>query len=158
MKNFPSKSMKRFNHLLGEIDAVYHELNWRLGLSDSAMVVLYTICDNGGCCLLQDICRRSGLSKQTVNSALRRLEADGILYLEAAGSKAKNVCLTESGKDFADQTAGQIIKAENEIFDSWSQEDLDKYLELTEAFLAALRQKAENLVPNGKGKNYDKGS
>lgn len=100
MNNLSSRLMKRFNHLLGEIDAVYHEMDWKLGLSDSAMAVLYTICDNGGCCLLQDICRLSGLSKQTVNSALRRLEADGILYLEAAGSKAKKVRLTESGKAF----------------------------------------------------------
>ena len=100
---------------------------------------------------MQDICRRSGLSKQTVNSALRRLEADGILYLESAGSKAKKVCLTEFGKGFADQTAGQIIKAENEIFDSWSNEDVDKYLKLTEAFLAALREKAKELMPNRLG-------
>lgn len=152
MENFPSKSMKRFNHLLGEMDAVYHEMGLKLGMPDSAMIVLYTICDSGEHCLLQDICRRSGLSKQTVNSALRRLEADGILYLEPAGSKAKRVCLTESGKGFADQTAGQIIKAENEIFDSWHQEDVDKYLELTEAFLAALREKAKALEPNRQGK------
>ena len=151
MENFPSKSMKRFHHLLGEMDAAYHEMSLKLGLPDSAMIVLYTICDNGECCLLQDICRRSGLSKQTVNSALRRLEADGILYLESAGSKAKKVCLTEFGKGFADQTAGQIIKAENEIFDSWSNEDVDKYLKLTEAFLAALREKAKELMPNRLG-------
>ena len=158
MNNLSSRLMKRFNHLLGEIDAVYHEMDWKLGLSDSAMAVLYTICDNGGCCLLQDICLLSGLSKQTVNSALRRLEADGILYLEAAGSKAKKVRLTESGKLFADQTAGQIIKAEDEIFDSWPQEDVNKYLELTEAFLTAIKQKAENLVPNEYRKGFDKDS
>ena len=68
MENFPSKSMKRFNHLLGEMDAAYHEMSLKLGLPDSAMIVLYTICDNGECCLLQDICRRSGLSKQTPES------------------------------------------------------------------------------------------
>lgn len=107
---------------------------------------------------MQDICRLSGLSKQTVNSALRRLEADGILYLEAAGSKAKKVRLTESGKLFADQIAGQIIKAEDEIFDSWPQEDVNKYLELTEAFLTAIKQKAENLVPNEYRKGFDKDS
>ena len=146
-----SQKLKRYNYLVGEIDAAYHEISTNLGLSDSVMRILYTICDNGECCLLQDICRRSGLSKQTVNSALRRLEADGILYLESAGSKAKNVCLTEFGKGFADQTAGQIIKAENEIFDSWSNEDVDKYLELTEAFLAALREKAKELMPNRLG-------
>ena len=69
-----SKAMRRYNHLLGEIDGVYHEMSLKLGLSDSAMIVLYTICDSGSSCLLRDICRYSGLSKQTVNSALRKLE------------------------------------------------------------------------------------
>ena len=48
MKSYSSNEMKRFNHLLEEIDAVYHEMSRRLGLSDSAMIILYTICDLGG--------------------------------------------------------------------------------------------------------------
>ena len=141
----PSKLMKRYNHLLGEIDSAYHEMSRKLGLSDSAMIVLYTICDNGTNCLLQDICRRSGLSKQTINSAIRKLESEGILYLEAVSPKAKNVCLTEAGMSLAGKTAGRIISAENEIFASWPQEDVQKYMELTEAFLRALQEKAKNL-------------
>lgn len=147
MNSNPSKVMKRYNHLIGEIDAVYHEMSLKLGLSDSALIILYTICDNSdrSSCLLQDICRRSGLSKQTVNSSIRKLEADGVLYLESVGPKAKNVCLTESGKLLASQTAGRIIHIENEIFASWTQEDVQKYLELTEAFLHALQDKARYL-------------
>lgn len=140
-----SKIMKRCNHLYGEIDAVYHEISLKLGLSDSAMSILYTICDHGSCCPLQEVCRCSGLSKQTVNSAVRKLESEGILYLEPNGSKSKNVCLTESGKHLADRTARRVLCAENEIFASWPREDVEKYLELTEAFLLALRQKAETL-------------
>lgn len=45
----------------------------------------------------------------------------------------------------ADQTAGRIIKAENEIFDSWSGEDVQKYLELMEKFLVALKGKAKEI-------------
>ncbi|MCI9104972.1 MAG: winged helix-turn-helix transcriptional regulator [Lachnospiraceae bacterium] len=142
-----SKAMKRFNHLLSEIDATYHEMSLKLGLSDSAMIILYTICDNDdkNSCLLQDICHRSGLSKQTINSSLRQLESKGILYLEAITPKSKNVCLTDRGKQLANQTAGRVIQAENEIFASWPQEDVEKYLALTESFLLALRDKAKNL-------------
>lgn len=140
-----SSEIKRYNYLNGEIDAVYHEMSRKLGLSDSAMIILYTICDNGDCCLLKEICRRSGLSKQTVNSALRKLESETVIYLESAGSKNKNVCLTEKGKSLAAQTAQRILKAENEIFASWSKEDVTKYLELTEMFLDALREKAATI-------------
>ncbi|MCI9511447.1 MAG: winged helix-turn-helix transcriptional regulator [Oscillibacter sp.] len=141
----PSKAMRRYNHLVGEIDGVYHEMSLKLGLSDSAMIVLYTICDSGSSCPLRDICLRSGLSKQTVNSALRKLEAEGVVYLEPVSARSKSVCLTEAGQALAAETAGKIIRIENDIFDSWPQADVEQYLELTERFLLALREKAEQL-------------
>lgn len=48
----------------------------------SVSIVLYTIYDGGEECLLRDIYQKLGISKQAVNSAIRVLEADGILYLE----------------------------------------------------------------------------
>lgn len=145
MKNYVSKEMKRCNYLIGEIDAVYHEMALNLGLSDSAMRILYAICDSGESCLLQEICRRSGVSKQTINSAIRKLEAEGIVYLEPAGGKNKNVCLTKEGKRLAEQTVVRIMEAENDILASWAKEDVDKYLGLTEEFLTAIRERAKYL-------------
>lgn len=145
MKTYISKEMKRYNHLNGEIGAAYHEMSLKLGMSDSAMIILYTICDNGDCCLLQEICRRSGVSKQTINSAIRKLEKEGIVYLEASGVKNKNVYLTDKGKRLAEQTAVRIIDAENEIFASWPKDDVNKYLELTERFLVAIREKSKSM-------------
>ena len=43
MGNYVINDMKRFNHLISEIDAVYHEAALKLGLSDSAMLILYTV-------------------------------------------------------------------------------------------------------------------
>ena len=118
MKTFISNEMKRYNHLIGEIDAVYHEISFNLGLSDSAMKILYTICDNGDSCLLQEISRRSGVSKQTINSAIRKLEKEGIVYLKSVGPKNKDVCLTDEGKKMARRTAVRLIEIENDIFAS----------------------------------------
>lgn len=145
MNSFTSKDLKHFNHLITEMDAAYHEISLKLGLSDSAMSILYTICNYGESCLLQDICRQSGLSKQTINSSLRKLETGNILYLEMAGAKSKRVTLTDAGKALAQRTALQVINTENEIFASWSREDVEKYLELTEDYLTALKEKAKRL-------------
>ena len=145
MRETTSKIMKRFNYLLGELDAVYHDMSLKLGLSDSAMNILYTICDQGDRCLLQNICRWSGLSKQTINSAIRKLETEGVVYLERAGSRNKDVCLTEQGMELAERTVGRIMQAENEIFASWTEEDVKKYLELTERFLTEIRKKAKQM-------------
>ena len=83
MAELMTSELKRLNYLTSEIDAAYHEAARKLGLSDSTMMVLYAACNNGGSCLLSDICKISGTSKQTINSALRKLEADGLIYLEA---------------------------------------------------------------------------
>ena len=91
------------------------------------------------------ICRQTGLSKQTVNSAIRKLEEGGIIYLEAMDGKAKEVCLTPSGKALSRRTARRILELENEILASWPPEAVAQYLALTERFLLALREKAEAL-------------
>lgn len=145
MENSFSKPIKRLNHLIGEIDAVYHDASLRLGISDSISKILYTLCNSGDCCLLSEICRQTGLSKQTVNSALRKLESDDIVILEAVNRKAKSVRLTEAGKEFSNQTARRLIDIENQIFDSWTGSDVKQYLDLTEKFLLSLKAKIQDL-------------
>lgn len=145
MNHYISKEMKRYNHLLGEIDAVYHKAALTLGISDSILKILYTICNIGDDCLLHDICQQTGLSKQTVNSAIRKLEKDELIYLELINGKAKRVCLTEQGKLLAKNTALRIIQIENDIFASWGKADIEKYLELTEKFLIALTDQVNQL-------------
>ena len=36
-------AIRRYNHLEGEINAVYHRISLKLGLSDSAAIILYKI-------------------------------------------------------------------------------------------------------------------
>ena len=55
MKGYTTAEMKRFNYLISETNAVYHEAAQKLGLSDSTQQVLYTICNNGDSCLISDI-------------------------------------------------------------------------------------------------------
>ncbi len=148
MREHISKDMKRFNYLLTETDNVYHVASAKLGLSDSAMHILYTICDydEGDSCPLREVCRRTGISKQTINSAIRKLEKEGILYLEQAGARTKKLCLTQDGKLLAERTALKIIKAENDILNSWSREDVEKYLDLTERFLDSFKEEVRAWV------------
>ncbi|MFR1493246.1 MAG: MarR family transcriptional regulator [Eubacterium ventriosum] len=43
-----------------------------MGLSDSAFDILYSIVDLGDGCSQSDICKYSCLSKQTVNSSIKK--------------------------------------------------------------------------------------
>lgn len=145
MKKDSSQEMKRYNLLHGEIESTYHDVSLKFGVSDSISKILYAICSFGDYILLTDICRNTGLSKQTINSALRKLESENIVCLEAVDGKSKKVCLTEKGKQFTQKNAVRLIEIENTIFESWSDSDVHKYLELTERFLLSLKEKVEQL-------------
>ena len=144
MAELITSELKRLNYLTSEIDAAYHEAARKLGLSDSTMMVLYAACNNGGSCLLSDICKISGTSKQTINSALRKLEADGLIYLEADKGRRKKVCLTKKGMDCSANGVAKLAKLENDILGSWKEEEQELYLELTNRYLLALKQKIKD--------------
>lgn len=145
MNELKIDKIKRFNYLSGEIDAVYHEVALRFGMSDSAMLVLYTICNRGESCLISDIVRLSGVSKQTINSAIRGLESEGIVYLEAAGVRQKQVCLTAQGRALAERTVMRLLEIENDILASWTKEEQELYFALTERFLTSFKSKTGGL-------------
>lgn len=138
-----SDEFDRYNHLINELDSVYHSASVKLGLSDSALQILYTLTISDGQCMLGDMLRWTGMSKQTANSSLRNLEAQGALRAEDAGGRKKMLFLTESGRNLAARTAGRLLNAERSIFGSWPEEDRQQFLELTERFLTALREQVE---------------
>ncbi|ANU45483.1 MarR family transcriptional regulator [Enterocloster clostridioformis] len=143
MEFYINAQMQRFNLLMSEIDTAYHDAALKLGMSDSAMLVLYTLCSCGGECMLGDI--TSGASKQTINSALRKLESEGIVYLEVFEGRKKKVYLTEKGRQLARDTVLRVIEAENEIFASWSDEEKSIYIDLTQRYLADFKEKVKEL-------------
>lgn len=140
-----SNNMKRCNHQQGEIEAVYHDAALKFGLADSTQFILYTICYLGDNCPLSEVVRMTGISKQTINSAIRNMEKQGLLELTVATPKTKNIILTEKGKDLAEKTVLRLMQAEDELFAAWSDEDVQKYLELNERFLNDLKEKISQL-------------
>lgn len=147
-QNFPMESnskLHRINFLNAEIDSLYHQAAWKLGISDSAMRILYTVYDNADGCSLRTVYAQSGICKQTVNSALRKLEAEGILSLSQEGGR-KCVRLSEKGEDYIDRTAGQVYRAECRAFASWLPEEIDAYLRLMEKHATTLAGEVTKLT------------
>lgn len=135
----------RINYLGTELESLYHRSSIKLGITDSVSMVLYTIYDEGGECLLSDIYKNSGISKQTINSAIRNLEAQDILYLRQHSGRSKVAILTEKGKEFAEETVGKICRAECDAFDSWTEEEIKTYLRLMEKYIDCFRQQIEKI-------------
>lgn len=139
------KEIHRINYLNTEMNALYHQSSLKLGITDSVSVVLYSIYDSGNECLLSDIYKKSGISKQTVNSAIRSLEADGILYLEQHNGRAKKVVLTDKGKDYVRKTVARLYQAEADALDSWTEDEISTYIRLIEKYADCFRQQIGKL-------------
>lgn len=139
------QKIHQINYLSSETQALYHQASLKLGITDSVSIVLYTIYDTEEACLLSDVYKKSGISKQTVNSAIRGLENDGILYLEKYNGRAKKIILTEKGKKYVDNTVAKIYKAELEAFESWSAEEINTYIGLMEKYADCFRKQVDSL-------------
>ncbi len=135
----------KINNFITVLNALYHRASVKLGISDSVFVVLYEIFDEGDECLLTEIYKKSGISKQTVNSALRSLEKDGIVYLEKIDGRTKKVVLTEKGKVFVKNTVARLYKAEARAFDDWTDEEIKEYLESSENYIRRFVEEIDKL-------------
>lgn len=137
--------LHRVNCLSYDLDSIYHQAARKLGVADSVLCVIYMVNEKGDGCPLYDIWNESGISKQTINSAIRKLEEEGILYLEQDKGKAKRIRLTENGKVFVQQTASKLVEAECNAFDGWTNEEVEMYLHLMEKYNGAFRTQIDQM-------------
>lgn len=146
MKQSQSEAaIRRINYLASEMDALYHQASLRLNISDSVSIVLYTIYDKGDGCLLSDVYKSSGISKQTVNSAIRGLERDGILTLTAYTGRSKQIRLTPKGMDYLQTTAARLAEAEKRAFDAWTDAEICAYVGMAERYVEAFRTEIQKI-------------
>lgn len=99
---------QEFLRLDHQIEEFYHELAVRLGLSDSAFQVLWSVAELGEGCTQRDICRQFYLSKQTAHSSVRKLEREGVLTLRPGSGREVAIFLTEKGRAMV---LGKVIPA-----------------------------------------------
>lgn len=131
---------EHYTYLAGEINALYHDAAVKMGISDSIQNILYVICEKGDQCLQSDISKLTGISRQTINSAIRKLEKDEIIYLKPGKGRNTVVCLTEKGKSFAAEKIYPLFEIENKIWDEWTDDEQHQYLMLTQKYRDALKK------------------
>ncbi|MDD3368918.1 MAG: winged helix-turn-helix transcriptional regulator [Lachnospiraceae bacterium] len=137
--------LKRFNYLNSEINGQYHLAALKMGLSDSTMNILYALCEFGNGCTQRDICNLSGTSKQTINSAIRKLEKEEIIYLKPGNGRDMLVFSTEKGNHLLEEKIHPMIRLENEIFAEMTKTERDALLNLTQKYLDLFAEKLKNL-------------
>lgn len=135
MKLNSEKELKAYIYLYREIEKLWHEIARKAGLSDSAFTILYTILELGEGCLQKDICALNSISKQTINSSIKKMEREGLLEIRQDGGKDKRLFLTPQGKVLAKQKVLFFAEMENEVFTEMTEEESQELIRLTENYL-----------------------
>ncbi len=132
---------EQFNLLYKELDKSYEEYFACCGLSACAMWVIYSLRVDGDFMTQTDISKRYFLNKQSVSSAIQKLEKDGYVSIQTAPNNAKNklLQLTEKGCRFAEETIDKLLTAEQSAFDGLTQEEQRELIRLYQKYMKALK-------------------
>jgi len=137
---------KTLNNHFNEIGNLYHDLCVKNGISDSEFIILYMLNDAEEPLTQSDIVRSTGISKQTLNSTIKKLEEQGILCFSNSDKKSKAILITQKGKEFIKEKNGPIVDIEEHIYSTWTQQEVDTYLALTAKFKNQLKEEVEKYV------------
>ncbi len=135
MSNQGEQDVREFNRLYKELDDMYHDIAFRLGISDSAFTIFCIIAELGDGCLQKDICYQAYANKQTINSSIRKLEREGYLYLEQGSGRDKHIKLTNKGEDFVKNKILPVIQMEDEAFLSLEMSERAEFLRLSQKYV-----------------------
>ena len=140
MKNIGAeKQLSEYNHVYKENTAISRDLSIRLGLNESTFWILYTLRIEEPPVTQSDMCAILAYPKQTVKSALKKLEQEGLLTLFGErGRGGKPIRLTEAGIKLAEQTVDLVIEGEQKALLDFSAEEQAQLLTLTRRYNEAL--------------------
>lgn len=141
----------RFNSLYKEMDDIYHDIAFSLGLSDSAFVILYFISILGDGCLQKDICEVAYISKQTINSSIKRLQQQEIIHLSAGKRRDMHIHLTPLGQKLVSEKILPVLAMENRVFETFTPQESQLLISLTEKYIKNLAIEANVLLQKKEG-------
>ena len=130
-----------YNQLVKELDELYQFYAKKSGLSETAFWIMYCVNEKQEPYTQAELCEEWSYSRQTINSALKNLENQGLLELIPLPENRKNkqIFLTPSGEDLVRQTVVPLTAAEVRAFAQLGVKDTDEYLRLTRRHIDLLR-------------------
>ena len=101
-------TIQEFNQIDGRISSLYHAAALKMGLSDSEFRILYTLAVNAPGYLQSALREATGMGRSTVNSALKKLEREGILTLSPGSGR--HTCVSPIEPCAPDPSGGPYLR------------------------------------------------
>lgn len=140
------ETLRQFNRITKDIDDVYRQMAKKYGIGECSFWIIYTLRLADKPLTQSSICSQMYQPKQTVNSAVKKLESDGLIKSVFLDDKRKKfIILTEKGKAAANSTADMVIDAETQSFSRFPEEKRRLLLEMLEDYSISIRNITERL-------------
>ena len=126
---------KRLRESWRPVDKVYEEYAKSIGMPYTSFSVLWCVLFNENC-TQKDICQRTWLPKQTVNTIITDFYKNGFVVLEERPEdrRTKTVKLTEKGKEYAQDAVQHIRHAEYVAMEQFSTEERELIIGLMKRY------------------------
>ena len=146
--------LSEYNDIIKENDNLYRGLAKNLGLSECAFWILYVLRADNAVLTQSEICEVLYQAKQTVNSALKNLEAQGsIELLYVCGHRGKQIRLTKQGLALAERTVDKVIAAEHNALLALTDVEQQAFIGLFRKYTHALKDQMRDLEKKECGDN-----
>lgn len=134
-----------------EVDDLYHNYSASYGLSEMAFWLLYIIWYMGDGCTQSDVCDIWFYKRQSINTALKKLETQGYLSLEPipGNKKSKQIVLTEDGRKLSQKVIEPLIRAELNALETMNEQERELFVELSQKRVTAIRQNIKSIMSDG---------
>lgn len=140
-----TKTLHQFNTITDEITSLFHQAAGKMGLSDSEMLILYLMYDHGETISQSDIIDISGISKQTINSAVNNMEKKEWIFRAERSGRKRCLHFTETGLAIVRDIIKPFHEQEESIFHDWTEEERQIFLDLNVKYTEALREIVEKM-------------
>lgn len=125
------KRLFEYNSIVKEYEDIYRQIARQFGFSECTFWILYSLREDNSHLTQRELCYALSQPKQTINSALKKLEADGYLELcSREDRRSKEIRLTKKGESLATETVDKVIALENRTFDTFTEEEQEEFLHL----------------------------
>ncbi len=118
----PLPKQNEINRLNKALTEFYHDLCVQAGMSNSVFDIFYAF-----------------TSKQTIHSAIHKLEKEGFLRFQSGKGREQLIFLTPVGEQFMKEKIVPVIAMENDVISQMPPDETDQLLRLTARYLDCLR-------------------
>lgn len=142
--------LKQYNDITKENDKLYRSAAKKYGFSECEFWILYYLRSGYGEPMQSVICNSFYLPKQSIHSALKKLEAEGYIALTAGENRrSKGILLTSEGKRICAETVDHIIEAEMSALGSLSEKEQEKFMNLYDRYTEQFKLNMRGIPEKG---------